>query len=121
MAQEMSPEMFAAHTGIKLSTVKSWINGRGGWKFDHRDCRHLTRDNPLIAVAAPNASGLGARPRLVHVSGRAAPVDVVAQEDGAAGGVPHPAPEDVHGDIPLGVVGGEGVPQAFQVHHGEAR
>jgi hypothetical protein len=119
MAQEMTPAMYAQHAGIKESLVRNWLLGRTGYKFDPRDVRWLTRNCPLITVAAPNASGQGARPRLIHVSSGAPTMDVVSQEDGGSGGVPHPAGEHVDGHPTLGVESGEGVTQALEVHDGK--
>jgi hypothetical protein len=132
MAQEMSPALYAAHAGIPESTVDDWIQGRGSVLFDPRDLRQIHGRLSLIAVAAPNGAGLGARPRFipnpnykyerkrkpkasVHVTTGAGPMDVIAVQGAGVEGMAQPAPEHVQGDASFGVVGGEGMPQGFQV------
>lgn len=133
MAQEMSPEGYAKHATIPESQVQDWIQGRGAVLFDPRDLREVHGRLKLIAVQAPNGAGLGARPRFVpnpaykyqrkksvHEAGRAGAVEVVPIEGAGVPGMAHPAPQDVQGDAALGVVGGEGVSQAFEVADREA-
>ena len=129
MAQEMSPELYAQHAGIKPTTVWDWVNGRASVLFDPRDLREINGRLKLIAVAAPNGAGQGARPRFipnptykyerkrksVHEASRGGPMEVIAVEGAGAAGMTHPAPENVQGDSSLGMVGGEGMPEAFQV------
>lgn len=141
MTIELSPEGYAKHAVIPISTVWDIINGRASVLFDPRDIRPVHGRLWLIAVNGPNAAGKGARPQFipnpaytykrkrplkgaragsVHVAGGAAPVEVVPQEDGGAWRVAHPAGEHVDGDVPLGVVGREGMAEGLQVHHGKA-
>lgn len=135
MASEMSPAMYAAHVGIPVSTVEAWLQGNGSVLVDPRDLRPITGRLVLIAVQAPNASGQGARPRfipnpaykytrkrkgLIHESSRTSPMEVVPVEGAGVGGMPQPAPEDVEGDIPFRVVGGESMAQGLQIAGGEA-
>jgi hypothetical protein len=65
MTVEWAPEKFAKETGIPLSVIWDWINGRASVLIDSRDLREINRRFKLISVAAPNASGQGARPRFV--------------------------------------------------------
>lgn len=134
MAQEMSPEGYAKHATIPETQVQDWIQGRGAVLIDPRDLREVHGRLKLIAVQAPNGAGLGARPRFVpnpaykyerkrksvHEAGGAGPVQVVPIERAGVPGVAHPAAQHVQGDAALGVVGGEGMPEAFQVADGEA-
>jgi hypothetical protein len=127
MTVEMTPEKFAEATGMKLSVVYDYLNSRAPVMWDPRDVRRLSRAQVLLAVAAPNSSGRGARPavipnpnykhprRSVHVSGGASTVDVVAVQRAGGAGVPQPGTQDVQGDAALSVVGGEGMPQGLQV------
>jgi hypothetical protein len=133
MACEVTPERFSELTGMKLSVVYDYLNGRSPVMWHPLDVRELTRANKLLTMAAPNAAGQGARPRTipnpnyrkakgsVHESGGAGPMDVVAVEGAGVPGVAEPSPEHVQGDAALGMVGAVGMPQAFQVGSGEAR
>lgn len=137
MAQEMSPSLYAQHAGIPETTVDDWIQGRGSVLFDPRDIRPIHGRLTLIAVAAPNGAGLGARPRFipnpnykyerkrkpkasVHEAAGAGAMDVVVVEGAGVPGMPQPAPENIQGDASLDVVGGVGMAQGFQVPQGEA-
>lgn len=133
MAQEMSPALYAAHVGIPVSTVDAWITGRGSVLFDARDIRQIHGRLALIAVQAPNAAGEGARPRFVentaykyerkrksvHKAAGAGAVEVIPVEGAGVPGMTQPAPEDVEGYAPLGMIGRKGVAQGLQVSNRE--
>lgn len=137
MAQEMSPAMYAAHVGIPVTTVEDWLNGRGSVLLDPRDVRVIHGRLKLIAVQAPNAAGNGARPQFIpnpaykyerkrkakgsiHEPASAGPVEVVPIERPGISRMPEPSAQDVQRHPALGVVGREGMAQAFQVANGEA-
>jgi hypothetical protein len=127
MACEVTPERFHELTGMKLSVVYDYLNNRSPVMWDPRDVRELTRATKLLTMAAPNASGQGARPRTlpnpnyrkakgsVLEAGGAGAVDVVAVEGPGVGGVPAPTAEHVEGNPAFGMVGAEGMAQALEV------
>lgn len=129
MATEVTFERFHELTGMPLSVVWDYFNGRAPVKWDSRDVRPLTRAQVLITMHPGNAAGEGKRPRTipnpeywdrkkkrsVHVPGRRGAVQVDAVKDPAIAGMPHPSTEDIQGDPSLSVVRGEGMPEGFQV------
>jgi hypothetical protein len=132
MAQEMSPKLYAQHVGIDEGSVWDWINGRGPVLIEDRDIRQVHGKLWLIAVQAPNAAGLGARPqfkpnpaykymrrKLVHKSGSTGPMDVVTVEGPGVVSVSHPTPENIQGDIPFSVISRKAMAKALQVSNRE--
>lgn len=129
MAQEMSPKLYAQHVGIDEGSVWDWIGGRGPVLFDERDIRPVHGHLWLIAVQAPNAAGLGARPQFkenpayrymrrkksVHKSGSGCPVDVIPLKDAGVACMADPATENIHRDTPLGMIGAIGMAEALEV------
>lgn len=113
--REVSPETFSRLSDTALETIWSWIQGRSTVRIDERDLRRYTKRTVRIIYQMPNAAGKGGRPRLVHKTGGAGPVDVNPVQDTGVLSVAHPNPENVQGDASLRVVSGVGMPEGFKV------
>lgn len=115
----MTPQQYADMKQLPVEHVIHMMqpSRKTTFVFDARDIDRTSPKHPRLVYRPRDAAGVEwprkCLRKSVHVTGRGASMQVNPVEDAAVGGVPHPAPKDVNGDVSLRVKGRKGMPKGL--------